>query len=31
MGGKIQARALVDGALAAEAEIGFALVQKEQL
>lgn len=30
-GGKIQARALVEDQLAAEAEIGFALVQKEQL
>lgn len=30
-GGKIQARALVEGQLAAEAEIAFALVQKEQL
>ena len=30
-GGKIQAKALVDGQLAVEAEIGFALVQKEQL
>ena len=30
-GGKIQAKALVEGQLVAEAEIGFALVQKEQL
>lgn len=30
-GGKIQARALVDDQLAVQAEIGFALVQKEQL
>lgn len=30
-GGKIQAKAVVDDQLAAEAEIGFALVQKEQL
>lgn len=30
-GGKIQARALVEDQLAAQAEIGFALVRKEQL
>ena len=30
-GGRIQAKALVDEHLAVEAEIGFALVQKEQL
>lgn len=30
-GGKIQAKALVDEQLAVEAEIGFALIQKEQL
>ncbi len=30
-GGRIEARALVDGQLAAQAEIGFALIQKEQL
>jgi len=30
-GGKIQARALVENQLAAQAEIGFALVEKEQL
>ncbi|NGX39644.1 MAG: 3-hydroxyacyl-[acyl-carrier-protein] dehydratase FabZ [Chlamydiae bacterium] len=30
-GGKIQAKALVDGQLAVQADIGFALVQKEQL
>ncbi|NGX37935.1 MAG: 3-hydroxyacyl-[acyl-carrier-protein] dehydratase FabZ [Chlamydiae bacterium] len=30
-GGKIQAKAHVDGQLAVEAEIGFALVEKEQL
>ncbi len=30
-GGRIQAKALVEGELAVQAEIGFALVQKEQL
>lgn len=30
-GGKIHAKASVDGALAAQADIGFALVEKEQL
>lgn len=30
-GGKIHAKALVDGQLAAQADIGFALVRKEQL
>ena len=30
-GGKILAKALVDGALAVQAEIGFALLQKDQL
>lgn len=30
-GGKIQAKAIVEDQLAAEAEIGFALVQKDQL